>query len=153
MKFNLFHKIFSAFLIAILAAVVVLSVTMYFSANWKFSEYVIKVEMGTLDDLVAALGSVHQEKQSWQQFREDPDSWFRFILLYLPEIPGYPFPPPPRGSRPPEHHRERPYPPGDPPPRPQEPGDTGSPTEFPGPGAPRPRPHGPPPPQDRKSVV
>lgn len=94
MKLNLFHKIFAAFMITIFAAIVVLALTMYFSANRRFSEYVTKVEMGQLDDLVAALGSLHQEKQSWEQFRENPDSWFRFIWHYLPETSAYPLPPP-----------------------------------------------------------
>ena len=99
MKLNLFHKIFAAFMITILAAIVVLALTMYFSANRRFSEYVTKVEMGQLDDLVAALGSLHQEKQSWELFRENPDSWFRFIWHYLPETSAYPLPPPPGPGR------------------------------------------------------
>ena len=104
MKFNLFHKIFSAFMVTILATIVVLALAMYFSANWRFSEYVVKVEMGALDDLVAALGSVHQEKQSWEQFRENPESWLRFIWLYLPEIHDFPPPPIPGGPRPGEKY-------------------------------------------------
>ena len=63
--------------------------------------------MGALDDLVAALSSVHQEKHSWDQFRDNPDSWFRFIWLYLPEIPGYPPPPFPGGFRRAEGHGGR----------------------------------------------
>jgi len=89
MKFNLFPKIFSAFMVTILAAIVVLALAMYFSANWRFSEYVTKVEMGQLEDLVAALGSVHQEKQSWEQFRENPSFWpdsFGYIYLKFPAI-------------------------------------------------------------------
>ncbi len=94
MKLNLFRKIFAAFMITILAAIVVMALIMYFFANRRFSEYVTRVEMGQLDDLVAALGSLHSEKQSWNQFQEDPRSWPRFIWFYLPEIPGYPPPPP-----------------------------------------------------------
>ncbi|MGO9120264.1 MAG: ATP-binding protein [Desulfomonilaceae bacterium] len=113
MKFNLFHKIFSAFMITILAAIVVLALIMYFSANWRFSEYVIKVEMGALDDLVAGLASVRQEKQSWEQFRENPESWLRFIWLYLPEPYGFPPPPFPGGPRQAEDRGERSFSPGD----------------------------------------
>lgn len=143
MKLNLFHKIFSAFMVTILAAIVVLALIMYFSANWRFSEYVIKVEMGALDDLVAALGSVYQEKQSWEQFRENPDSWLQFMWLYLPEIPGYPPPPFPRGSRPVEEYRERVFSPGDPSEPPQAPWAKGS--SNAGTGALRTAPPGPPP--------
>lgn len=96
MRFSLFHKIFSAFIVTILASIVVLVVIMYFSANRRFSEYVIKVEMGKLDDLVSALGSLYEEKQSLEQFRDNPSYWFRFVWLYLPEIPG---PPPPPSRR------------------------------------------------------
>jgi two-component system, OmpR family, sensor histidine kinase BaeS len=150
MKFNLFHKIFSAFMITILAAIVVMALIMYFSANWRFSEYVIKVEMGTLDDLVAALGTLHQEKQSWEQFRENPDSWLRFIWLYLPDNTGYPPPPFPHGSRPNEAHRGTVFSSDDPSARPQEPSDKGSPNEWAGTGASRTAPLGPPPPPPRR---
>ena len=74
-----------AFLLTILGAIVVLGLTMYFSANWRFSEYMTKVQMGTLDDLVAALGTLYQEKNSWEQFRDNPESWLEFMWIYLPE--------------------------------------------------------------------
>ncbi len=150
MKFSLFHKTFTAFMITILAAIIVLALAMYYSANWRFSEYVIKVEMGALDDLVAALGNLHQERQSWEQFRENPDSWLRFIWLYLPEIHGYPPSPFPRGAHPVERHRERGFSPGDPAARPQEhPGDGYS-REFGEREALRPAPPGPLPPPPRR---
>ncbi len=114
MKFSLFHKIFSAFIVTILAAIIVLALAMYFSANWRFSEYVVKVEMGTLDDLVVALQYLHQEKQSWEQFRDNPGLWHRFISAYLSEIPGYPPVGPPPDFRPMEGHRQRDFVPGDP---------------------------------------
>jgi two-component system, OmpR family, sensor histidine kinase BaeS len=120
MKFTLSHKIFSAFMITILSAIVVLAFIMYFTANRRFSEYVTKVEMGTLNDLVAALGSVYQEKHSWEQFRDRPAPWIRFIWLYLPEIPGYPAPPPLPVRWPPEKQREGASSSGDPSGRPQE---------------------------------
>jgi len=153
LKFNLFHKIFSAFMITILAAIVVMSLIMYFSANWRFSEYVIKVEMGALDDLVAALGSLHQEKKSWAQFREDPGVWFRFIWLYLPEIPGYHSPPPPPGPRLAEGHEERGLSSGDPAARPQERPYNGYFHEFEGKGTLRTGPPGPPPPPPRRESI
>ncbi|MDQ7785450.1 MAG: ATP-binding protein [Desulfomonilaceae bacterium] len=120
MKFSLFHKILAAFMITILAAIVVMAVTMYYSANWRFSEYVIKVEMGSLDDLVAALGSLHEEKKSWAQFQESRRLWPQFVWLYLPEVSGYSFPPPPPGPRPPELNRETGLSPGDPSARPKQ---------------------------------
>jgi two-component system, OmpR family, sensor histidine kinase BaeS len=143
LKFNLFHKIFSAFIITILAAIVVLALTMYFSANRRFSEYVTKVEMGQLDDLVAALGSLHQEKQSWGQFRENPDSWLRFIWHYVPESPGYPSPPPPPGPRPAERQWEGGASSGHPFERPQKTPDKGNFHEFGGKGKLRTEPPGP----------
>jgi two-component system, OmpR family, sensor histidine kinase BaeS len=82
----------------ILAAIVVVALVMYISANRRFSEYVTKVEMGQLKELIAALGSLYQEKQSWGQFRENPGSWPRFVWLYLPENSGPPPPPPPMVS-------------------------------------------------------
>jgi len=153
MKFNLFRKIFSAFIITILAAIVVMALIMYFSANRRFSEYVIKVEMGTLDDLVAALGSLHQEKQSWEQFRENPGLWPRFISVYLPEFPGYPPPPPPPGLRQAEGHRERGFSSGDPTEWPQERPDNGYLREFGRREALRPGPPGPPPPPPRRESI
>jgi two-component system, OmpR family, sensor histidine kinase BaeS len=152
-KLNLFHKIFAAFMITILASIVVLALTMYFSANRRFSEYVTKVEMAQLDDLLGALGSLHQEKQSWEQFREKPDSWFRFIWLYLPETSGYPFPPPLPGSRLAEGHGERGFSSGDPSARAQEPPDNGYLHEFGGKGTLRTGPHGPPPPPPRRESI
>lgn len=153
MKLNLFHKIFSAFMITILAAVVVLALTMYFSANWRFSEYVIKVEMGALDDLVAALGSVHQEKHSWDQFRKNPGFWLRFISLYVPEIPGYPPSPLPRGPRLAEEHWERGFSSGDRSARPPDNPDDGYPNEFGGKGVLRAGPPVPPPPPPRRESI
>ncbi|MBI4962109.1 MAG: HAMP domain-containing protein [Desulfomonile tiedjei] len=153
MKLQLFHKIFSAFMITILAAIVVMALIMYFSANWRFSEYAIKVEMETLDDLVAALGSLHQEKQSWEQFRENPELWPRFISFYLPEIPGHPPPPPPPGSQLSEGHRERGFSSGDPPARPEESPDNGYRHEFGGKGALRTGPTGPPPYPPRREWI
>ncbi len=102
MNLKLFHKIFSAFMITILAAIVILVLIMHFMANRRFSDYVNKVEMEQLDDLVAALSSLHKEKQSWSQFKSDPGAWPRFIWFYLPETPGMPPPPPmpaPRRSK------------------------------------------------------
>ncbi|MFH0826248.1 MAG: ATP-binding protein [Pseudomonadota bacterium] len=99
MKLSLFHKIFSAFMVMIAAAVVVTALTMYYSANWRFSEYVLKVEMAALDDLAAAFGALYLEKRSWEQFRENPGFWVRFVSLYVPEMPGYHPPPPPPGAR------------------------------------------------------
>ncbi|MEW6141438.1 MAG: hypothetical protein AB1733_24710 [Thermodesulfobacteriota bacterium] len=57
MKFTLFHKIFSAFMITILAAIVVLALTIYFSANWRFSEYVTKVEISVEESRFFAIDS------------------------------------------------------------------------------------------------
>jgi two-component system, OmpR family, sensor histidine kinase BaeS len=142
LKFTLFHKIFSAFMITILAAIVVLALSMYFSSNRQFSEYVTKVEMRQLDDLVAALCSLQQEKQSWDQFREKPDPWLRFIWLYVPEIPGHGPPPPPPVPGLTEERRERGFSPG----QPLESPDHLRGQEFDGRGEPRPGPHGPPPP-------
>ncbi|MFA6222604.1 MAG: ATP-binding protein [Desulfomonilaceae bacterium] len=105
MKFNLFHKIFSAFIVTILASIVVLALITYFAANWRFSEYVTKVEMGQLDDLATALGSLYQEKQTWEHFQDNPRLWLRFIWHYLPEIPAPPPPPFLPGQA--ESHQER----------------------------------------------
>jgi len=153
MKFSLFHKIFSAFMITILAAILVMGLIMHFSANWRFSEYVIKVEMGALDDLVAALGSVHLEKGSWEHFRDNPDSWLRFMWLYLPELPGFLPLPFPLGHGRAWGHRETLFSPGDPSARPQKPADKGPPNELPGTTAIQTTPPGPPlpPPPRRES--
>jgi len=107
-------------MITILVAILFLALIMYFASNRSFSEYVTKVEMGQLDDLVAALSSLHQEKQSWEQFRENPPLWLRFTWLYLPEMPGHlPMPPPPAFG-PPEENPERDFSPRHPFGRPQE---------------------------------
>ncbi len=95
MKLNLFSKIFSAFMLTILVAIVVPALIMYLSASRGFSEYATKVEIGQLQDLTDALGAVYQEKQSWDQFRETPANWWQLIWQYAPETPGHPLPPPP----------------------------------------------------------
>jgi two-component system sensor histidine kinase BaeS len=153
LKFSLFHKIFSAFIITILAAIVVMALIMYFFANWRFSEYVTKVEMGALDDLVAALGTLHQEKQSWKELRENPGFWLRFIWLYVPETPGYPFPPPRPGPRPSEGNKERGLSSGDPSAREQERPDSGYLHEFGRHGGLPTGPPGPPPPPPRRESI
>lgn len=153
MKFSLFSKIFLAFMGIILAAIVVMALILHFSANWRFSEYVVKVEMATLDDLVVALGNVYQEKHSWEQFRDNPNLWFRLISLYLPEIPGYPpSPPPPPPGEPPPHWERGPA--DERPPRPR-PGPSEN-AFSPEPGANgrfRPPPHGPPMPPPRRDSL
>ncbi len=153
MKFNLFHKIFSAFMVTILAAIVVLVLIMYFTANRRFSEYVTRVEMGQLDDLVAALGSLHQEKQSWKPFRDDPGFWPRFVWLYLPESSGFIAPPPPipRGRK---DYRERGISSGQPFAQPPERANGNRPPESGGAGElRRGPPPGPPPPFIRKESI
>jgi len=140
-------------MITILAAIVVLALAMYFAANRRFSEYVTKVEMGQLEDLVVALGSLHQEKQSWEQFRENPGVWLRFIWHYLPEIPGYAFPPPPPGPRPAEGHREKGLSSGDPSTSPPGPPDNGYLYQFGGKGPMRTGPPGPPPPPPMRESI
>lgn len=152
MKFTLFHKIFSAFMITILAAIVVLALTIYFSANWRFSEYVTKVEMRQLDDLVGALDALYKEKESWEQFRENPNVWYRFIWLYLPDTPGHrpPFPPPGLGGY--GAPWERDLSPGDPFARPER-SNMGEAREFRGNGELRTGPPGPPPPPPRKEWI
>lgn len=141
MKFTLFHKIFAAFIITILASIVIFALSMYFAANRHFSEYVAKVEMAQLDDLVAALRSLHQEKKSWEQFRENPGVWLGFIWLYSPEVPGHGPPPPPPGPGLTQKYGERAPSPG----YPLKPSDDAGPREFGGNGEWRPRPPGPPP--------
>ncbi|AFM26183.1 ATP-binding protein [Desulfomonile tiedjei] len=153
MKFKLFHKIFSAFIITILAAIIVLALAMYFTANRRFSEYVTKVEMGQLDDLVVSLGTLYQEKHSWEQFQENPRFWFRFIWMYLPEIPGYhPSPPPPLPQLS-EGHRERNLSAADPSLRRQKNQDTGDRHEFREQEVSGTRPLGPPPLPPRRDSI
>ncbi|MFH1116942.1 MAG: ATP-binding protein [Pseudomonadota bacterium] len=135
-------------MITILAAIVVLALTMYYTANRRFSEYVTKVEMGQLDELTAALASLYQEKHSWEQFREDPGVWFQFLWVYLPEGSGYPFPPPPplppQGRRPPEGREDKEFSSGGPSPPPQGPPEDGRIHEYAGKAAARTAPYGPP---------
>jgi two-component system, OmpR family, sensor histidine kinase BaeS len=153
LKFKLFHKIFSAFMITILASIVVLALIMYFSANRRFSEYVTKVEMGQLDDLATALGSLYQEKQTWEQFRDNPSLWLRFIWLYLPETAGYPSPPPPFGPRPAEGHTEKDFSSGDSLTRSRDLPENGYPGKFGEKGESRTGPLGPPPPPPRRESI
>jgi two-component system sensor histidine kinase BaeS len=152
MKFNLFHKIFSAFMVTILAAIVVFALSMYFTANRRFSEYVTKVEMGQLEDLVASLATLYQEKHSWKQFQENPGFWFQFIWMYLPETAGYQPPPPPPRPKLVERNGEEDPAAVDPSFRPRRNPGTDYRHEF---GEQRPlgpRPPGPPPPPQRDSI-
>jgi two-component system, OmpR family, sensor histidine kinase BaeS len=94
MKFNLFHKIFSAFLIMVLVAIIVPALVMHLSSNRRFAEYLTKMEIALLGDMVTALGSLYQKDQSWKQFQGEPGRWSQFISSYLPMIPVPHFPPP-----------------------------------------------------------
>ena len=94
MKFNLFRKIFSAFLIMVLVAIIVPALIIHLSSNRRFAEYLTKMEIASLDDMVTALGSLYRKDQSWKQFEEKPGRWSQFISSYLPLILDPHFPPP-----------------------------------------------------------
>lgn len=153
MKFNVFHKIFSAFVITILAAIVVLVLITHFMANRHFSDYVTKVEMAQLVDLETALVALYNEKQSWSQFQEDPMAWPRFIWFYLPENLGQP-PPPPMPDRTRDRGSwDKGRSPGQPFSGPSDGPDNDRSPKFDGRRKPRRRPHGPPGmPPNRESI-
>lgn len=138
-------------MITIVVAIVILVLIMYFTANRRFSEYVTRVEMEQLDDLVVALGSQYEEKKSWNQFQDDPRFWLPFVWFYVPESPGQPPPPfmPGRAAG----HWERSFSPGLPFVRPPERPDVSSHPVSGGTGQSMTGPPLPPPPPPRRESI
>ena len=90
--------------------------SMQFFAYKNFSEYVVKMELKSLDSLIDNLKAEYTSQMSWDRLRNDPRRWEKLLEAYLsgnelfrpplpPHFDGHP--PPPPGS--PSH---RPRPPG-----------------------------------------
>jgi two-component system sensor histidine kinase BaeS len=122
---KLSYKFFLAFVLTSLTIVALMIVTMRLYGYMKFSEYVHKMEVMRLSELVALLGEEYDKNQGWEPLRNNYQRW-RYLLRprqfisypnklsqMPPDLSTYMSPPPPP---PQDKHRENRFPPGTPPP-------------------------------------
>ena len=137
MKAKLIHKVFAAFLGTSLFIVISMAAIMAFYAAENFADYVNKVEMEKLNNLVSKLKEEYVAHQGWDHLRNNPQLWQNILrseggLLafgppFLPQPPdgGFPKGGPTPGMPPPGGARNEPPPPGaarsEPPPPPPQP--------------------------------
>lgn len=131
MKLKFRHKVFLTFLLnSLVIAICMLLIARYFAFR-NFENFVSKVEMAKVNELVEALGQEYQKSGSWAPLIGDLEHWLKMTELR----PG----PPPRTAM----DGEPPFPPPPPPLRMD--GNPGN-GEPPPPGRLFSPPHGPPPP-------
>jgi two-component system, OmpR family, sensor histidine kinase BaeS len=116
MKAKLSYKIFLAFLLTSIMIVVLMTAIMGYFARRNFEDFVNKMEMGRLDELITELSDFYQAHQGWESLRGDPGI---FHEMMKPEPPGHsPQGPPVMAERPepPDGYhpgpKEMPRPPG-----------------------------------------
>lgn len=82
MRKSLFAKIFIA--ISATAVLVVLVMALMVAAVMRdgFALYLLKGELARFDDLTISLAEVHEDR--WQEFKDDPQQWSRFIHAHAP---------------------------------------------------------------------
>ncbi|MBF0527152.1 MAG: HAMP domain-containing protein [Deltaproteobacteria bacterium] len=121
MKIKLFYKFFIAFVGISLLIVGLLLANIQFFTHRNFADYVNKVEMGKLADLIATLGREYRDRPGWEWLRHNPANWRKILLSSLPRYEvERPFPPPslphPLPPPPSEEEMENPGDQGGPPP-------------------------------------
>lgn len=108
-RFSLATQLFAAVGFTALLVVVIMALLVASSMRQGFSKYLLRGEIEGMRGFATALVETHDPAHpGWPQFRQDPQSWLRFVNDRLPLLPGAP---PPR----PEPERHRPHPPKRPP--------------------------------------
>jgi len=124
---KLHYKFFMAFILNSLLIMGLLIGTLQFFVYRNFSDYVNRVELSKLNNLVTALKEAYVKHDRWDSFRKDPRRWNDIVFFNLmknhpkslpaernSDISGRP--PPPRDERhrpPPRDERHRRPPPRD----------------------------------------
>lgn len=101
LKIKLLYKFFTAFSITSLLMVGLLIGVIRFVVFQNFTDYLNRVEMEKLDDLVHALADEYREKQNWEEFEKNHRKWPDLLRNYLPGNGKKDFRPPP-----PPRHRD-----------------------------------------------
>lgn len=132
MKLKLSYKLFAVFLATSLMIVVILVGAMQYYGSQNFADYVNRMEMERLDDLVEELAAEYQRDQGWDRLKNNFPRWHYLMRprpsrgglfpvgpppgpppgppgFCWPEPPGFSSPPPPWG---PEAMPPPPPPPG-----------------------------------------
>jgi two-component system, OmpR family, sensor histidine kinase BaeS len=96
MKVKLSHKLLASFLCTSLLTVAGMVVLMHVYATRNFTDYVNRVEMEKLSDLLDALKEEYISHQGWGYLQEDPELWWDLLLskIYRADL-DLQFPPPP----------------------------------------------------------
>jgi two-component system sensor histidine kinase BaeS len=122
---KLSYKLFATFLLTSLMIVVIMIAVMQYYAARNFADYVNKMEMERVDDLVKELAKEYQQDQGWERLRHDFSRWMDLTRprhpqgdLFPPGMPGFAGPyrppfqePPPPPPPPPWVLEQRPPPP------------------------------------------
>jgi two-component system, OmpR family, sensor histidine kinase BaeS len=99
MKVKLSHKLFASFLCTSLLTVVAMLALMHIYATRNFTDYVNRVEMEKLSDLLDELKEEYITHEGWGNLREDSGLWWDFLRskIYRADLdlPLLPPPPPP----------------------------------------------------------
>ena len=99
MKVKLAYKIFGAFLLTSLITVILMTGIMRYFAQRHFTNYVNKVEIETLSELVDKLGTAYSEHQGWEFIRKNPGEFGAQIrTLYSEDAFDLPLPASPPGD-------------------------------------------------------
>lgn len=98
MKVKLSHKLFAAFLCTSSLTVVAMIVIMQIYATQNFTDYVNRVEMEKLSDLLNEFREEYIRHRGWDNLRDNDDLWWD--ILYSNNVQGvvdlpFPFSPPP----------------------------------------------------------
>ena len=93
---KLIYKLFAAFLLTSLMIILLMAGIMQYFASRHFADYVGKVEIGRLTDVVEMLKSEYQKNQGWQQFERNRLLWDEIIRQHQQKGNADLLPPPPR---------------------------------------------------------
>lgn len=85
MKISLHYKLFGAFLAAILAVVLYMSLVMQWSFDRGFLNYVNMVEHEQLEKLAENLEEYYQTDTGWRKLQDDPRQLLLFLIDSYPE--------------------------------------------------------------------
>ncbi len=108
MSLRLSHKIFFAFLLTFFLILLLMIGSMEFFAYRNFSDYVVKMELKSLDKLINSLKEEYAGPPGWDRLRDDPGHWGNLLESSLNGNENF-RPPPPH-----DFDRHRPPPPGGP---------------------------------------
>jgi two-component system sensor histidine kinase BaeS len=116
-KIRLSYKLFAVFLLTSLMIVVIMVGVSQYYATRNFADYIKKIEMERLDELVRELAAVYQQDQGWELLKKDFPRWLK-LTRPRHHHGGPPPPGPPDFARKPDSLRGLEPPPPPPPPGP-----------------------------------